>query len=160
MAGDAKSDWVFRVLGVQVDTVAAGSGSKPFDETAFRRDFRSALTAWRDATEEVDGQLNELRKVLLATDDDDLHKIAEFGLNGITGTRKVGLQKALIEVGGASGDKLPPLARKAVQAAEEFRAFAQSDARIKACDAYPKISVPIGPTLSRALGALAQALAV
>ena len=159
MAGDAKSEWVLRVLGVQVEAAAAAS-PKPVDETAFRRDFRAALVAWRDATEEVDGQLNELRKVLMATEDDELHKIAEFGLNGITGTRKAGLQKALVELGGASGDKLPPLARKAVQAAEEFRGFVQSDARIKACDAYPKSSVPIGATLSRALGALAQALAI
>jgi hypothetical protein len=156
--GDAKADWVLRVLGVQVG--AAATARKSFDEAAFRRDFRGALQAWRDASAEVDEQINELRTVLLATDDKDLHRIAEVGLNGITGTRKVGLQTALREIAAASGPALIPLATKAVRAAEEFRGFVQSDARVKACDAYPKITTPIGPTLGRALGALAQALTV
>ncbi|MGH7041884.1 MAG: hypothetical protein ACREFY_07110 [Acetobacteraceae bacterium] len=158
MAADAKSEWVLRVLGVPVG--AAAPAGKPFDETAFRRDFRAALQAWLGASESVDGQLNELRRVLLATDDEGLHRIAEYGLNGITGTRKVGLQTALRNMAGASGPALIPLARKAAQAAEEFHGFVQADPRVKACDAYPKITAPIGPTLGRALGALAQALTV
>ncbi len=158
MAEDAKSDWVLRVLGVQ--TNGAAPTAKPFDDVAFRRDFRAALVTWRGASEDVDAQINELRRVLLATDDAGLRGIAEYGLNGITGTRKVGLLAALREVGGASGPALLPLARKAAQAAEEFRGFVQSDPRVKACDAYPKITTPIGPTLGRALGALALALTV
>ena len=158
MAEDAKSDWVLRVLGVP--TGGAAPTVKPFDEAAFRRDFRAALAAWRGAAGEVDAQINELRKALLATDDVGLHTIAESGLNGITGTRKVGLLAALREIGGASGPAMLPLARKAAQAAEEFRGFVQSDPRVKACDAYPKITIPIGPTLGRALGALALALTV
>ena len=158
MAADAKADWVLRVLGVQVG--GAAPVGKPFDEAAFRRNFRAALQAWSGASEAVDAQINELRAVLLATDDKDLKRIAEFGLNGMTGTRKVGLLTALREIGGASGPALIPLARKAAHAAEEFRGFVQSDPRVRACDAYPKIVTPIGPTLGRALGALAQALTI
>lgn len=156
MAGDAKADWVLRVLGVQAGAAAA----KPFDEAVFRRDFGAALQAWRGASESVDAQIEALRRVLLATDDKDLHRIGDYGLNGITGTRKVALLTALREITGASGPAMIPLARKAAQAAEEFRGFIQSDVRVKACDSYPKITTPIGPTLGRALGALAQALTI
>ena len=158
MADDAKSAWVQRVLGMAVGATAPGG--RIFDEAAFRRDFSAALQAWRGASEAVDAQIEELRKVLLATDDEGLHRIAEYGLNGITGTRKVGLLTALREIGGAAGPAVIPLARKAAKAAADFRGFVQSDARVKACDAYPKITTPIGPTLGRALGALAQALTV
>lgn len=152
MAGDAKADWVQRVLGVVVPA------AEPFDEVAFKRSFRDAIAAWRDASESVDAQLNDIRAALLDTDDKDLHRIAEFGLNGITGKRKVGLQAALLEVGGASGPALPALARKAAQVAEDYRGFVQTDPRVKACDLYPDIRSPIGSTLGGALQTLARSL--
>lgn len=158
MSETAQDRWIERVLGFKLP--GAGSAAPGFDEAGFRRNLQPALSAWRDASEQVDAQINELRRVLLATSDDALHKIAEFGLNGITGPRKVGLQKALREIDGASGPALPSAAAKAVQAAEAFRGFVQSDPRVQACDTYPKIKTPIGPTLGRALGALAQALAI
>lgn len=159
MAANAKAEWVRGVLGVQLAAAAAPPGSAgTVDEAAFRRGFGNALTAWREASDAVDAQFNSLRKALLASDDEDLHRIAEFGLNGVTGSRKVGLHKALREVAAASGPALPPLAQKAVQAATEYRSFVQSDERVKACDAYPSIVTPIGTTLGRALSALAQAL--
>jgi hypothetical protein len=158
MAGDAKADWVTRVLGISVGGAVAGT--KAFDPAVFRRDFGNAIESWRSASDAVDAQINELRQVLLATDDEELHWIADAGLNGITGRRKVGLLAALREVGSASGEAVIPAARKAAAAANEFRTFAQSDPRVKACDAYPYIKTPIGPTLSQALGVLAQALSV
>ena len=156
MAGDLRAEWIQRVLGV---TIGAGSAGA-FDEAAFKRSFKAALVKWRDASQSVDGQLGEIRTALLETDDAALHRIAEFGLNGITGRHKVGLQAALLEVGQAGGAAVPPLARKAAQAAREFQAFVQSDPRVKACDQYPDLKTPIGATLVAALGALAQALAV
>jgi hypothetical protein len=158
MATDAKVEWVQRVLGVQL--TGAADAAKRFDEPAFRSSFRNALLAWRDASEAVDEQINVLRGVLLDSDDEGLKRIADSGLNGITGTRKVGLQAALREIMGVSGPALIPLAKKAAQAAADFGDFVQSDPRVKACDAYPKITTPIGPTLVRALGALAQALTI
>lgn len=158
MAADAKAEWVARVLGVRV------GGSSPtgagFDEAGFRRAFAAALQRWRDASEKVDAQIGALRNALLATDDADLHRIADTGLNGITGRRKVGLQTALGELAGASGPKLVPLARKAAEAAQEYQSFVQSDPRVHACDAYPKITTPIGATLGPALGDLARALSI
>lgn len=161
MLGDAKTEWVERVLGVIVATAPPDGGpAAAFDEVAFKRSFRTALAAWRDASESVEGQLNDIRKALLGTTDADLHRIAEFGLNGITGRRKVGLQTALLELGQAAGAAVPPLAKKAAQAAVEYQGFVRSDARVKACDRYPNIKTPIGPTLGDALGALARALTV
>ena len=145
MPDDVRDQWVLAVLGFPVP---GGSPVRAtLDEPAFRRSFKAAIDHWRNASDDVDAQLNELRKVLLATTDKDLHKIAEFGLNGITGTRKVGLQKALREVDAASGAALAPAAAKAAQAAEAYRSFVASDPRVKACDAYPKIKTPIaGPS--------------
>jgi len=157
MAGDARTDWVLRVLGVQVGGAAAAG---PFDEAAFRRKFAKALQSWRDTSEEVEAQLNVLRQALLKTTDKDLHKIAEVGLNGLTGTRKVGLQTALRELAGASGPAVITLAQKAVSAAQEYRGWVESNEKVKACDAYPHITTPIGPTLGRALGELADALTI
>jgi hypothetical protein len=163
MAADARTEWVQRVLNVAVG--AAGEPSEPqatgpVDDVAFKRRFAGAVKIWRDASESVDGQLNELRRVLLATEDKDLHRIAEFGLNGITGTRKVSLQKALLAMGAASGSALVTLGREAAQRADEYRAFITSDPRVQACDAYPKITVPIGATLGGALAELSRSLTV
>jgi hypothetical protein len=158
VADDAKADWVLRVLGVQ--TGSGAPDAKPFDEAAFKRDFTAAVTAWRSASEDVDGQINDMRKALLATNDADLHRIADTGLNGITGSRKVGLQKRLIDVGRASGDAIAPAALNAAKAAHAYRVFLQSDPRVAACDAYPKIKTPIGATLGKALGVLAKTLAI
>ncbi len=161
MPGDAKAEWVKRVLGVIVATAPPDGGpAATFDEVAFKRSFRAALATWRDASESVEAQLNDIRKALLDTDDDELHRIAEYGLNGITDRRKVGLHAALLELGQAAGAAVPPLAKKAAQAAVEYQLFVRSDARVTACDLYPDIKTPIGPTLGEALGKLAQALAV
>jgi hypothetical protein len=163
MAADVKAEWVQRVLNVSVGDASAAAGAQAtgiVDDVAFKRRFATAVKLWRDASESVDGQLNELRRVLLATDDKELHRIAEFGLNGITGTRKVALQKALLAVGGGSGSALVTLGREAAERADEYRAFITSDPRVKACDAYPKITVPIGATLGGALGELSRSLTV
>src|SRR4051812_24200118 len=153
MAAAVQTEWVRRVLGV--------SPPAPADATLggqARVDFRGAILAWREASEEVDGQLNALRKILLTTDDPDLHRIADAGLNGITGTRKVTLAKALQEVGAAKGAAVPAAGKAAAKAAAEFRSFVAGDKRIAACDACPEVEVSIAATLGRGLAALENAL--
>lgn len=155
LAADAKAEWVQRVLGIGP---GAAGGPASFQEAVFRRDFAASITAWRDAFEAVGGQIERLRKHLLGTDDADLHRIAEFGLNGITGTRKVGLETAMREIAAARGAAIVPLANKAAAVAAEFRGFISSDPRVAACDACPDFSVTIGATLAAALGVLEKAL--
>jgi hypothetical protein len=152
---DTKSEWLARVLGV---TVGRGAGAGR-NAATIRRDLEAAQAAWLEATATVDQQLNALRALLLRTKDPDLHRIAEYGLNGITGTRKVALAKALQEVTTAPDGKLVPLAGKAAQAAAEFRAFVQADRRVAACDSCREVTVTIGATLGGALGRLERALA-
>jgi hypothetical protein len=155
MVAEAQAEWVERVLGIRA---GAADGTASFQETAFRRDFAVSVTAWRDAFEAVGGQIERLRKHLLGTDDAGLRRIAEFGLNGITGTRKVGLEVAFREIAAARGAAIVPLAKKAAAAAAEFSGFIGSDPRIAACDACPEFSVTIGGTLAAALGVLERAL--
>ena len=154
MSGTATDEWVRRVLGVAV--VPPGGSART--EAAFRADFGKAVGAWMAASEAVDGQINALRKFLLATNDPGLHKIADAGLNGITGTRKVALAKALQEVGAAKGEAVATAAARAAEAAAAFRSFAEADPRIAACDACPELPISIAATLGRGLTALEQAL--
>lgn len=162
MADDNKNAWLSRVLGVAATGGAKAAPGKPgaFDEAKFRKDFRAALLAFQSESEAVEAQINLIRLALLETSDPALHRIAEFGLNGITGTRKVGLQKALREIEAAQGEALVKQAGKAAAIAEEYRGFITSDRRVIACDMYPKIQRKIGPSLGDALGALAAALRV
>jgi hypothetical protein len=152
---ESQAEWLQRVLGIAPTT---SGRTAPFDETAFQRDFAASIVAWRDASEAVGAQLERLRKHLLATNDAGLQRIAEFGLNGITGTRKVGLETAFREIAAARGAAIVPLANKAAAAAAEFRHFISGDPRVAACDACPAFSVTIGATLAAALGAVERAL--
>lgn len=138
---DAKHAWVKRVLGVDV----AGGGDRG------AADLSAALAAWRQALDKVDGQISALQSVLRSSPDEDLHEIAEFGLNAITGSNKIKLQAALLEIP----------AKKAVAArlAGAFAAHLATDKRVAACDANPfGVALSIRATLVPALGALQAAL--
>jgi len=150
--GTAKSAWIERVLGVRISTAGNGAGGAAGGIDA-------ALAQWRQADEAVGEQLNSLRKILLGTSDPDLHRIAEFGLNGITGRYKVGLQAALMELDRAAPAARPAIAGKAVKFAAAFRQFVQTDKRVAACDACPATPVSISRTLGDSLARLEQALA-
>lgn len=156
MAGDTRVEWLQRVLGIAAPTTPP----QKFDEAAFRKNFGVAIVAWRTAFESVGEQINVLRKLLLETADPDLHQIAEFGLNGITGTRRVTLEKAMREIAGSKGDAVVTLAGDAARAAADFRNFVSTDPRIAACDACPTNTVQIGVTLGTALAALEKAMTV
>jgi hypothetical protein len=121
--------------------------------------WEKAKAAWRDAIDTVNDQLSRLGKELAATDDGELKRIAEFGLNAITSDHRVPLQKAIIEVDQArSGDPA-----KAISAAREcvveFRDHIDTDERVEACDDNPfEIKVTIRDSLDPALAAMEQAL--
>jgi hypothetical protein len=142
---DQRRDWIRRVLGFEI---GASSGKPSVAE---------AVAAWQRALESIDGQIAGLQRVLRASPDPELKEIAEFGLGAMTGSHKVKIQAALVEVQG------PDIrGRKAAAAAKlvrAFRAHIASDARIAACDASPfGVSTAIRRTLAPALDALLSAL--
>lgn len=141
---DAQHAWIKRVLGV--DPKVSGGGGMA--------DLSDALAAWRDALETVNGQVSDLQKVLRASPDDELHDIAEFGLNAMTGNYRIKLQAALLEA-----PDNPVKAAAASRLAGSFAAHIAADKRIAASDANPfGVSMSIRATLGPALAALQKAL--
>jgi hypothetical protein len=141
----AKHLWVKRVLGVDVPTGGRPSG------------LAEAVAGWQRALESVDGQIAALQQRLRPAPDPELQQIAEFGLGAMTGSHKVKIQAALLDVQTGTGG-----ARKAGAAARlvgAFLAHLASDPRIAACDASRfGVSMSIRQTLSPALVTLQTAL--
>jgi hypothetical protein len=143
---DEQKAWVTRVLGFQ-GTPEATTGP----------DLPKALAGWQAALERLDHQIAALQSVLRDAPDDDLQRIAEFGLNAMTMNHKVRLQAALID-GGAAPDQR--IAKLALTATDAFAAHLRDDPRIAACDSNPfGVAMSIQATLLPALGTLHTALA-
>jgi hypothetical protein len=103
----------------------------------------------------VDGQIAALQKALLASDDEELQEIGQYGVNGITGNFKVKLMAALMGVeAGRDADRA-----KLAALVPQFRAHLDSSERIAACDDNPfGVTVSIRATLGPALDRLARSL--
>jgi hypothetical protein len=111
------------------------------------------LAVWRTAKERVDVQVSQLQGALRQTKDPACLRIAEMGLNGVTGNLQVGLQVALTEYDGSGGHD-PKLGAKAAAIVTEYQQFLQSNKVIALCDENPfGIRCDIRGTL---LGALAE----
>jgi hypothetical protein len=125
----------------------------------FWAEWEKAKTSWRDAIDTVNDQLGKLAKELAASDDAELKRIAEFGLNAITADHRVPLQAAIIEVDQArSGDPTKAIFN-AKECVVEFRDHIDTDERVEACDDNPfEIKVSIRESLDRALAAMEQTL--
>ena len=113
----------------------------------------AARVAWQDASDIVDGQISVLQVALRATNDDELHDIAEFGLNAVTANYKVRLMAAMREVdAGGPRDKLAKLV-------DAFSQHIASDERVEACDDnHLGVPVSIRMTLGPALANMRAAL--
>ena len=140
MASQAQNDWIGRVLRVEVGPGAAAGGS-----------IKAAAAAWRAASDAIDQQIAHLQAALRSRDDDELHEIAEFGLNGITGNHKVRLMAAL--VGAEAGDARAMATLRRIVLA--FRQHIETDERVGACDENPfGVKVRIRDTLAPAFDQL------
>jgi hypothetical protein len=138
MANAEQKTWVTRVLGYGF----AGAAS-----------IAEASSAWRAAVETVDAQIAALQAALRQTDDDELHEIAEFGLNAVTGNHKVRLMAALI--GAERGNEADRA--KLAGIIGPFRAHLDSDDRVEACDENPfGVAMSVRATLIPALDALSR----
>ncbi len=144
---EAQGEWIGRVLGVAV----VGH------ETARASSLPLAIDAYRDAMEEIDGQIGALQAALKASDDSDLHEIAEFGLNALTANHKVKLQAVLMGLAVSPSDA--KAAAAAIKLVDSFTSHIAADERIAVCDSNPfNVSMSIRGTLTPALGSLKAAL--
>jgi hypothetical protein len=115
------------------------------------------LEIWRDARERVDAQVSQLQRALRQTKDERCIRIAEMGLNGVTGKLQVGLQVALTECDRKASD--PNLKAKAAAIVAQYQQFLQSDTIIDLCDTNPfGVKCDIRGTLMPALTELERTL--
>ncbi len=146
MPDEVRDAWVARVLGIAMPRATGGQD---------RPDLRGAANRWRDASETVDAQIEQLARTLRGSDDEDLRDIGEYGINAVTGNFRVKLMAALIGAEAGNANDMPKLRA----AAANFRAHLQTDERIEACDENPfNIPVTIRATLLPALDGLLAAL--
>ena len=138
----------------------AGPTRNTAESTDFPRHWAAAVERWRAASDSVDGQVSKLQAALKQSDDDELHDIAETGLNGITAGAKVGLLAAIRELGAATDVVSAGRIGKARKAVAQFRAQIERDPRVGACDDNPfGVQVSLRATLLPALDGLEDALA-
>ncbi|MBI4692899.1 MAG: hypothetical protein HY749_02670 [Gammaproteobacteria bacterium] len=128
------------------------------DDSAFRARWAKARAAWMEASDAVDAQIAKLQSALRGQDDVDLHEIAEYGLNGVTGGFKVPLMAAIRDIDDqGSGDEDAIADLRDIIAG--FRGHLESDERIAVCDDNPfRVAVSIRKTLGDALAEMATAL--
>lgn len=136
-----------------------GTGTPAAGGAGAAVDLPKVLITWRSASESVDSQVSSLQAALRGTNDADFERIAEFGLNGITGNHRVKLRAALMGLERASDDTRPALAKAARSAVAGFRGFIASDDVVGLVDENPFVSTTIQRTLGDALGALEESLA-
>jgi len=77
--------------------------------------------AFRVATEEIDSEITKMQKFLLTQEDEELQRIGEYGMNGITGNFKVPLMAALFELQGSDAEGRKKAAKKATATIAKFR---------------------------------------
>ena len=148
MAGtEPQAAWVHRVLGVNTSAgVQDGDASSPM------------LPIWLDAKDEADKQIGALQQALRGFDDPDLQRIAEFGLNGVTGKSSVGLMVALREADqpGGGGEARVKLG----EAIEGYRRFLSDDKIVDMLEENPfGVTVTLRKTLGGALDTLVNRIA-
>lgn len=106
---------------------------------AFQARWKPIRGEWQEASQTVDGQISQLQHVLLSKNDPELKRIAEFGLNGLTGDFKAPLLGAMLELEAATPQNLKSKAAKVGAIAAAFQAHLMGNAkgRVGACDRNP-----------------------
>jgi hypothetical protein len=156
---DSRTKWIERVLGLKVAEPGSGGG-RPHPQK-FETAWPQAVGSFRSAIEAVDGQISSLQSVLKTSDFPFLRRIADAGMNGITGNHKVPVMTAIRDVSAASAGGRIKAAAKALSAVDAFATHLETDPRVQACDRNPfGITVTIRTILVPALTELRTALEV
>jgi hypothetical protein len=142
----AKNDWVRKVLGIEIAAPAPPAGVRP-------------LAIWIDAKEAAGVQIGKLQDAMRGLGPPVFARIADQGLNGITGRLQVGLQIALTNAEQATGASREAARRKAREAVADFRAFLKNDPVVPMLDANPLgATVTLQSGLGQALDSIDRAL--
>lgn len=116
------------------------------------------LARFVSAKEEVDSGLTRLQAALRDTGDEDLIRIADLGMYGMTNGGGVGLMKALLDLRGATPDRQEALSKAAREAALAYKAAVFKHVLVDLVDDNPwGVDVGIKAKLGPALDAIAQA---
>jgi hypothetical protein len=117
------------------------------------------LPIWRDARDTTGDQFNKLQDAMKNSGLPLFARIADRGLNGITETRLVTLQVALMEVDAAQGEARAKAVEKTRTAITDMRGFLQTNPVLRLLDANPlKVPLTLQATLTGALDNIDKAL--
>jgi hypothetical protein len=136
------TDWVQRVLDVDVrthDSSANQSGS--------------VRSIWTQAKDAIDTRLEVLGQTLRKYNDEQLNRIAEYGLFGLTeGGTTVGLISAMLEYDSATGARRETAAAVLRKAIQGYRGAMQGNRVMQLVDNNPfGVKVGLVATLDSAL---------
>jgi hypothetical protein len=153
------------------DTPTPPVPQKAEPTSAAAADWKTARQAWQDANDDVNDQINGLRRALLDRakkpgDDakleglvEALNEIAEKGLNAVTEDHRVKLMAAVMEVSDGSAAAIQKFGAKALDLITKFQVFLASSEKIEVCDANPfDAPMSIRATLTPPLAQMAAAL--
>lgn len=152
-----KTDAVAAALAALRKVVGADTspGRTPVDSQA----VRTGREAYLAAKEAVGVDLNGLQVALRDLGEPRFARVADAGLNGITGKLQVGLEVALLNLI-ASGGSDAAARTKALSLVAEFRQFVTTDPIVQLCDTNPfGVAVGIRAKLVPALDVVEQSLA-
>ncbi|WP_207477278.1 hypothetical protein [Arenibaculum pallidiluteum] len=170
MSDDEKRAWVERVLDYPLDAGSrdfptAGAAAAEADTLVREASdkghaARNAAAAWREAIGEADAQFTALASVLRSTDDDELHYIADLGLDAVFGEMRGLLTTALTDLQHSPPDRIAAVAGKAADLAMSLRKHIEADARIRVCDTNPfGVTLTLGEKLGQGLRTVETTLA-
>jgi hypothetical protein len=144
------------------DLTAAAAAVAQLREVLNDRGAKTSKTLpiWQAAKDRANEEIGKLQDALRATRYPLFERIADQGLNGITGRLQVGLQTALMNLDDANGPARADAGVKARQALADFRAFLDSDPLLPLLEENPLgVNITLRMTLPEALDQIEKALA-
>jgi hypothetical protein len=151
-----RDEWVKRVLGVTVPEDTPRAGNSP-DQSA--RTVRP-LEVWLAAKDVAGKQIAALQAAMRAQPHPMFPRLADRGLNGITGRLQVGLQAALMDLDRAASVGQGAARANARKAVADLRSFLATDAVVPLLERNPLgVAVDLKGGLGAALDAIDRALA-
>lgn len=129
-----------------------------FNTELFQQRWRTARTAWPDALDEINAQINKLQRALQATQNPLGLAMADQGMNALTGRLKVGLQVALMELDQAPPERCEVATRKVRTAAGAMQRFLDTDPVLPLLENNPfGVMLTLRSRLGTALSTIQQA---
>jgi hypothetical protein len=140
---ELRHEWIKRVL--SVDPTAAAASPTPAD----------LVGLWWDAKDRVNAQIDDLRRVFMATEHPLATAACEAGLGAFSGGVLVRFQAALLNYKQASAAKRAAVGAQLGKVAADLRSFIADSAMLPLLEGNPfGVNVTIRPEVLRALDAI------